>query len=114
MKKIMVKSWTAALAAGVLIGLAAPATADMISTDEVVKQSDRDRVRAFFEREDAQKQMNALGVSPEQAKQRVDAMTDEEVRLVAAKIDTLPAGAAISQKEWIIIALLFVLVLILI
>lgn len=115
MKKIMAKSWKAALVAGALAVLAVPVAAEMVSTDRVVVgQSDRDRVRAFLERKDAEKQMQALGVAPETAKRRVDAMTDEEVRIVAARIDQLPAGAALSQNDWIIVLLLFALVLILI
>jgi len=115
MKKIMANKWKSALVAGALIALAVPAAAEMVPTDQVVeRRSDRDRVRAFLEREDAAKQMKALGVSPETAKQRVDAMTDAEVRVVAAKIDQLPAGAALSQTDWIIVTLLFVVVLILI
>jgi len=114
MKKTMAKSRKAVLVTSVLIAFSAPVAADMVSTDQVAGQSDRDRVRAFLERNDAEKQMKALGVAPEIAKQRVDAMTDEEVRVVAAKIDSLPAGAALSQTDWIIILLLFVLLLIVI
>ena len=113
MKKIMTKNWKTLLAAGALAVIAAPAAADMVSTDQVL-QSNRDRVRAFMERKDAEKQMNALGVAPELAKQRVDAMTDEEVRIVAAKIDRLPAGAALSQNDWIIVILLLILVAVLV
>jgi len=41
-------------------------------------------------------------------------MTDEEIRIVAGKIDRLPAGAALSQTDWIIVLLLFILLLIVI
>jgi hypothetical protein len=114
MKKIMAKSRTAILVAGALVAFSTPVAADMVSTDQVAGQSDRERVRAFLERKDAEKQMKALGVAPDIAKQRVDAMTDEEVRVVAAKIESLPAGAALSQTDWIIVILLFVLLLIVI
>ena len=114
MKKSMAKSGKAILVASALIAFSAPVAADMVSTDQVAGQSDRDRVRAFLERKDAEKQMKALGVAPDVAKQRVDAMTDEEVRVVAAKIDSLPAGAALSETDWIIVLLLFILLLIVI
>jgi hypothetical protein len=115
MKKIKVEFRKTLLVAGALAALAGPAAADMVGTDQVVQQqSDRDKVRAFLERKDAQKQMGDMGVSPELAKQRVDAMTDEEVRVVAAKIDSLPAGAALSQNDWIIVLLLILLVVILV
>ena len=114
MKKTMAKNWKAALVTAALIALANPAAADMVSTDQALAQTDRDRVRAFLERKDAEKQMKALGVAPDTAKLRVDAMTDEEVRVVATRIDSLPAGAALSQNDWIIVILLFVLLLIVI
>jgi hypothetical protein len=115
MKKIKAEFWKALLVTGALAVFAVPAAADMVGTDQVVQQqSDRDKVRAFLERKDAEKQMGAMGISPEVAKQRVDAMTDEEVRVVAAKIDSLPAGAALSQNDWIIVLLLILLVVILV
>ena len=114
MKKIKAEFWKALLVAGALAVFAGPAAADMVGTDQVVQQSDRDKVRAFLERKDAEKQLGAMGVSPERAKERVDAMTDEEVRVVAAKIDSLPAGAALSQNDWIIVILLLILVAILV
>jgi hypothetical protein len=114
MKKINAGKWKAVLVAGALSVFAAPVSADMVSTDQVVQQSDRDKVRAFLERKDAEKQLGAMGLSPEVAKQRVDGMTDEEVRVVAAKIDSLPAGAALSQNDWIIVILLIILVAVLI
>lgn len=114
MKKLMARSWKALLVTGVLSALAVPAAAGMISTDQALAQSDRDRVRAFLERKDAEEQMKALGVAPGAAQQRVAAMTDEEVRVVAARIDSLPAGAALSKDDWIIVLLLFLLVVILV
>ena len=117
MKKIKAEFWKALLVAGALAAFAGPVAADMVGTDQVVQQqpqSDRDKVRAFLERKDAEKQLGAMGVSPELAKERVDAMTDEEVRVVAAKIDSLPAGAALSQTDWIIVILLLILVAILV
>jgi hypothetical protein len=56
----------------------------------------------------------ALGVKPELAKQRVDALTDAEVVSLAGKIDTLPAGGALSSTDLIIILLVAILVALLI
>jgi hypothetical protein len=55
-----------------------------------------------------------LGVAPETARERVDALTDAEVANLAAQIDTLPAGGALSTTEWILIVLIAILVAILI
>jgi len=113
MKKIIAQGCNIVITACAL-ALAGTAAADIVSTDQILKQSDRDHVRAFLERKDAAKQLNAMGVAPELAKQRVDAMTDEEVRVVAAKIDSLPAGAALSQTDWILVILLIILVAVLV
>lgn len=94
------------------------ARAELISTDEVVShssiQEERDKVQAFLSRADAQQNLVTLGVNPELAKQRVDALTDAEVVNLAGKIDSLPAGGALSNHELILIVLIAILVAILI
>ena len=94
------------------------AQAELISTDEVAShariQEERDKVRAFLSRADAQQNLVALGVESDLAKQRVDALTDAEVMNLAGKIDSLPAGGALSNSELILIVLIAILVAILI
>ena len=71
--------------------------AGMVGTDQVVAsaqdQLNRDKVASFVSRSDIASQFEALGLSASSAKERVDAMTQEEVNRVAGKIDALPAGA---------------------
>jgi len=57
--------------------------------------------------------LKALGVAPELAKKRVGSMTDEEVLVVAGRIDTLPAGGAVDRTDLILILLLVLLIIIL-
>ncbi len=94
------------------------ALAGLVSTEQVASrsevQADREKVRAFLSRSEAEQDLVALGVGPELAKQRVDALTDEEVVSLAGKIDTLPAGGALSNSELIVILLVAILVAILI
>ena len=63
------------------------ANAGMIATDQVVAsaaaQANRDKVLGFVARADVQKQMETLGLTPANAADRVNAMTDEEVQRVA-------------------------------
>ena len=79
--------------------------AAMIGTDQVVagatNDANRDKVRDFVARTDVQKQMEALGLSPATAAERVNAMTQEEINRIAGQIDTLPAGANSSTGWWI-------------
>ncbi|MBV8030724.1 MAG: PA2779 family protein [Betaproteobacteria bacterium] len=72
------------------------AQAGMIGTDQVVAssaQADRTTVLNFVSRSDVAGQLASMGLDPATAKDRVAAMTDDEVRYVAGKIDSMPAGA---------------------
>src|SRR5438128_1117870 len=72
------------------------AQAGMIGTDQVVasaSQADRNSVLSFVSRGDVAGQLQSMGLDPATAKDRVAAMTDQEVRYIAGKIDTMPAGA---------------------
>lgn len=92
--------------------------AGLISTEQVASdtrvQEDREKVRAFLSRSDAERNLVALGVEPDLAKQRVDALTDAEVMTLAGKIDSLPAGGALSTTDLLIIVLVAILVALLI
>lgn len=72
------------------------AQAAMIGTERIVSQQEltdaRANLDAFFSRNDVREQMEALGVSADEAKARVAGMTDEEVTRVASRLDSLPAG----------------------
>jgi hypothetical protein len=72
------------------------AQAGMIGTDQVVtssSQADRSTVLGFVSRTDVAGQLQSMGLDPATAKDRVAAMTDEEVRYIAGRIDSMPAGA---------------------
>ncbi len=90
------------------------AQAGMISTDRIASdakvQSDRQKIRAFMNRADAQAKLTALGIDPKLAKERVDALTDQEVVQIAGKIDSLPAGASMDKYDIMIILLIAILV----
>ena len=72
------------------------AQASMIGTDQVVtssSQADRNAVMGFVSRGDVTSQLQALGLDPATAADRVAALTDEEVRYLAGRIHSMPAGA---------------------
>ena len=89
------------------------AQATLITTEQVasnqVSQQNRDSVRAFFEREDVQAQLQARGVSSESAKARVDTMTDSEIAGINGHLDSLPAG---GDSILGVIVLVFIILLI--
>jgi len=76
--------------------ISAPARARMINTDEIFKQSQYDlsrkSINTFLDRSEVQNYLVAWGVSPEEAKARIDSLTDEEIENIASRIDRLPAG----------------------
>ena len=72
------------------------ASAGMIGTDQVAStatQVDRTTVTAFLNRGDVASQLQALGISPQAAQDRVATLSDQEVQSLAGKINSLPAGA---------------------
>ncbi|UCH73574.1 MAG: PA2779 family protein [Rhodospirillales bacterium] len=72
------------------------AQAALVSTEQVVEQSgieaDRMRIAALISRDDVQRELKARGVDPDEALARVAALSDAEVRKIADRIDTMPAG----------------------
>ena len=74
----------------------APVHAKMINTDEILKQSQYDlsrkSINTFLDRSEVQKYLVAWGVSPEEAKARIDSLTDEEIENIVSRMDQLPAG----------------------
>jgi len=88
--------------------------AGMIGTDQVISaasaQSDRTTVLNLLGRSDVASQLQSLGLDPQTARDRVAAMSDEEVRALAGKIDALPAGATITGWGWAAIVLIAVFI----
>ena len=75
-----------------------PALAAMIPTEYAIHQdseqlSDRARLRAFLGRADVMAQMQAYGISHEEALSRVESLTDREIASIAGKMDQIPEAA---------------------
>jgi ABC-type glycerol-3-phosphate transport system substrate-binding protein len=107
----------AALLTAALCAPAPAALADIVTTDQLTaKQSgdaERAKVRDFLERESVKGVMQKMGIGALAAKARVAAMNDEEVHVVAAKIDSLPAGGnlgSFTNDQLIIVLLVAILV----
>lgn len=56
-------------------------------------QAQRTMMLGVLERGDAASQLQAQGIDPALARERVASMTDEEVRTMAGTLHTAPAGA---------------------
>ena len=79
-----------------LLSLPMTAQGAMVGTQAVIAGEqaafDRDQLNAALERADVQQRLVAMGVDLKQAKERVAALTDNEVRELNAKVGDLPAG----------------------
>ncbi len=92
---------------------ARPADAGMVGTGQLAApaQTERERVKALVARPEVAKKLEALGVPAGDVQGRVDAMTDEEVAALSARIDSLPAGGFQTQ-EWLLIIIAILLLII--
>jgi hypothetical protein len=111
-KKFFAKSWMTAFVAVAFACLTSAATAEIVSTEQALEQSDREQ--ELPSRAEAEDGLKVLGVAPEDARQRVNAMTPEEVRTVAGRMDTLAAGGEASATDWVIILLGVVVIVLLV
>ena len=106
----------AALMAVALATPAAPAWSGMIGDEALAAgnqaEVDRAKVRGFLERADLRERLQAMGVNGLGAADRVATLTDAEVHALAERIDTLPAGGALSNQDLILIVLIAILVVI--
>jgi hypothetical protein len=67
-------------------------------------QTERGLVMSVFNRAETAAQLQAQGVDPTMARQRVAAMSDQEVHALAQDMQTAPAGA-MSDWAWVAIIL---------
>ena len=92
------------------------AQAALVSTDKVVATSeieaDRMRIAALIMREDVQRQLQAEGVDPNEALARVATLSDAEIRQIAARIDSMPAGQGVAEALIGALLLIFIVLLI--
>jgi len=103
-----------AMLAAAMIAQGSMVHAKMIGPEAVPVQSqaeqDRAKVQNFVDRATVKERLQAMGVSGIVAKDRVGAMTEEEVHALAQRIDAMPAGGALSNNDLILILLIAILV----
>lgn len=105
----------AALAAASLIGLSTiqPAIAAVIGTDEAIAieqgRASADDFVALFARTDVRQQLEALGVNPEQAAERVAALSEQELAEIQRSLDDMPAGGSALAVIGVVFLVLIIL-----
>jgi uncharacterized protein DUF6627 len=73
---------------------------------------ERERVKAMLERPELAQELQKMGIAPDEARARVEAMTPAEVAQVAGQLDALPAGGAVSNRDLLLVLLLVLLLII--
>jgi hypothetical protein len=90
---------TALIPCMLLGSLPLTAQAALVTSEEALSTeagtAHRERVTAFFSRDDVRQQLQAQGVSADDAIARVQAMSDAEVAQLADRVDRAPAGAGV-------------------
>lgn len=86
------------LIAGMMV-LPFQARAGLVGTEQAISaaaqvKTARETIAAYVGRADAAQQLQALGLSPQEAQARVAALSDAEVTALAGRIDSLPAGGS--------------------
>jgi len=95
------------------LSLALPqAHAGLVSADAAQAAGDRDRAKSLIARPELAREIEKLGIPPQEAAARVDAMNAAEVRELAGRLDALPAGGAISNQELLLLIILILLLVI--
>ena len=90
------------------------AQAGMIGTQQAAAAAgamlERNAVLAVVERSDVASQLQALGLDTKTAKDRIAAMTDDEVRSLAGNLDALPAGGRNNSAGWLLVIVIAVVI----
>jgi hypothetical protein len=91
------------------------AMAAMVGTEAVVDteraRDARNYLQSLLTREDVQSMLISQGIDPQEAKDRLDSLTDEEVTRVAEQLQELPAGGNGFFTLLLIVAFLVFLIL---
>lgn len=82
-------------------------TTEALATRATEDRSARERVHALLDRRDVRQELEALGIRVEEAKARVDALSDAEVAVIAGKLDELPAGGSVLGVLLAVLLIIF-------
>lgn len=103
-----------ALATGLVVGVPSPVRADLVSASEALALEDEGRARAIVEaylaRDEVEAELVALGVDPEVARLRVEALSAEEVVQIAGRVEDAPAG---GDGIFVVLGITFLVLLVL-
>jgi hypothetical protein len=92
------------------------ARAGVIGTQQYLTTLDRDtalaRIDAVLAREEVRNRLEQYGVDPVAANERIAALTDEELTLLATELENMPAGGNLLGIAGVVFIVLLILELV--
>jgi hypothetical protein len=99
-----------------LSGLYQSVTAAMIGTEYITNvdrgQNPRDYLNNLLAREEIQAALISQGIDPQEAQDRIDNLSDDEIGKFVHEMDQLPAGAGFFEAFIVIVFLIFLILLV--
>jgi outer membrane protein OmpA-like peptidoglycan-associated protein len=99
-----------------LSGLYQSVSAAMIGTESIINvdrgQNPRDYLNNLLAREEIQAALISQGVDPQEAQDRIDNLSDDEIGKFVHEMDQLPAGGGFFETFIIIVFLIFLILLV--
>jgi outer membrane protein OmpA-like peptidoglycan-associated protein len=99
-----------------LSGLYQPVWAAMIGTESIINvdrgQSPRDYLNNLLAREEIQAVLISQGIDPQEAQDRIDNLSDDEIGKFVHEMDQLPAGGGFFETFIVIVFLIFLILLV--
>jgi hypothetical protein len=98
------------------LGFSPAAEAEVIGTQTVLELGQREarlnRINAALMRADVQREMLDLGVAPSEVRERLAAISDEELREMDGQLENLPAGGSLAAAIGVVFVVLIILELV--
>ena len=99
-----------------LSGLCQSVSAAMIGTESIINvdrgQNPRDYLNNLLAREEIQAALISQGIDPQEAQDRIDNLSDDEIGKFVHEMDQLPAGGGFFETFIIIVFLIFLILLV--
>jgi hypothetical protein len=105
-----------ALCAVPLASMQTLARAEVIGAEQFISVMDRramvDRIDAVLARSEVQRELERLGVDPDQTGARIAALSDQELQSLAHDLEELPAGGSVLGVVGVVFIVLLILELV--
>jgi hypothetical protein len=88
----------------VIVGPYQTSVAVLLTTEETISSTEatkaRENIKNLLATQDAQNILISQGISPEEAKARIDSLADAEAMMVSKHIQNMPAGVILLLSSW--------------